>query len=490
MTSLQQNRLQRAQRRTERALAAAHGLAPTMLQGCQLWLRSDPITGYLWTAAAGTGQAANGNEVLHWTDRSGNGRNVSHASLGPDLINDQATTQPNGKPTLQFVAATAERLDAAAAAPWAFLHDGTGCTGFVVYKQTSENVGVLLDSGGYAGGSNTGLMLYADDSSTKEGHLLLVVGKGSNIVNMDNHGTAGSDAYPAGSYHIARFSFITGGSPYGAQLFGDGCFAVGANASAAPSTAAPTGALRMGLDIDGVSANALALDGNIAEVILFNRVLSLAETRRVEAYLSLVWTVPVGNVAILGDSILAGTNVTRIPATVIANRLGPMWRATNFAVSGARVATGSPQVQTGQWNSTAGAIRRGYNFMVAMAGVNDLRNSATGAATYAQLVTMYDQILTDPNNRLIACTVTPWKNGSTWSAANEAQRIILNDLIKGYCQTHQDSHYLDLANVLRDPMDAEQIWDAYSFDDLHLNQAGSDVMANAIADKCQAIGLE
>jgi len=470
-------------------VAGANAFVPTSLTGCQLWLRTDPITGYLFTAAAGTGQAANGNEVLHWADRSGNARNVTDASQGPDLLNDLAPTSPNGKPTLTFVAATVEKL-AAASATWAkFLHDGTGCTGFVVYKQTDENVGVLLDSGGYAGGANTGLMLYADDSSTKEGHLVLAVGKGSNIVNMDNHATAGSNAYPAAAWHIARFSFKTGDLPYAAQLFGDGCYCTGAEPSAAPATGDPTGGLRIGLDIDGVSGNALAFDGSVAEVLLFNRVLTTLECRQVENYLSLSWLVPVGNVGVMGDSILAGTDVTRIPATVIANRLGALWRCTNFATSGARVSTGSPQVQTGQWAAASGAKRRGYNFHVVCCGVNDLRNSQSGATTYGQLVTLFDEILTDPNNRLVCCTVMPWKGGSTWSAPNEAQRLILNTSIRGFAAANANTYLVDLAAVMADPADAESLWAPYSLDNLHPTQAGSDAMSLAIADKLLAVGL-
>lgn len=472
-----------------RSIAAANSFLPSDLSGLQLWLESSPIAGYLFTATGGTGQAAHGNAVAHWKDRSSNARNVTEVTAKPALANTLAPTQPNGRATLTFTAASAHRLAAAAAAPWKFLHDGTGCTGFVVYKQTNENIGVLLDSGGYPGGSNTGLMLYADDSSTTEGRLALAIGKGSNIVNLSGP-VAASNSFPAAVWHIARFSYIESGTPAEALLFGDGCFYISGNTSAAPSSSNPTAALRIGLDIDGVSSNVLALDGSVAAVILYNRVLTTAESRQVESYLSLGWTVPIGNVAVLGDSIMAGTDVTRIPATAIANRLGPLWRASNFAVSGARVATGSPQVSSSQWSDTGvGARRRGYNVIVLLAGVNDLDNDYGAAATYADLANLYNDVLAEPNSRLVVCTVMPWKGNSAWTSGREAQRITLNGSIRAFAAANANTHLVDLAAVMADPADAEAMWAPYVLDYLHPNQAGSDALAAAVADKLLAVGL-
>ena len=154
---------------------------------------------------------------------------------------------------------------------------------------------------------------------------------------------------------VIRYSYLEGRSPNECQLFGDGCFHIGGDSSGAPSASDPFAALRVGLDVDATSA--FALGGSMAAVILYNRVLTATECRQVENYLSLGWTVPVGNVALLGDSILAGSSVARTPATVLANRLGPLWRTTNFAVSGAFIDTGgATNVNNGQWlHTTVGA---------------------------------------------------------------------------------------------------------------------------------------
>ena len=466
------------------------GLAsPADVNGLQLWLRSDPISG-LFTDAALTTAAADTDEVLGWEDQSGNGRHVTDAAAGPHLADTALPAQPNGRATLDFVAATVEKLAAAAAAPYKFLHDGSGCTGFVAYKQTDENIGVLLDTGGYGGASGTGVMLYGDDSSTTEGRLALVVQKGTGtpIVNLLAGATV--NGYPAGAWHIARFSYIEGGAPTEAQLFGDGCFHVGANSGAAPSASDPSGPLTIGLDIDGVLTNALAFDGSIAEVILFNRVLAQAESRQIENYLSVRWGVAVGNVALLGDSIIAGSAVTRIPATVVANRLGPMWRATNFGVSGARIDNGGTDVNDAQWlHTTAGARRRGYNFIVVAAGINDVRNDQSAATNLAELETIYNSVLADPNNRLVCCTLTPFKGDSAYNADREVERLATNVGIRRYAVEHGVG-VVDLATLLADPADAAAMHPLLTLDNLHPNQAGSDLMATAIADKLLGVGLD
>jgi lysophospholipase L1-like esterase len=472
-------------------IANAAAFLPSDLSGLQLWLETSPRVGYLFTDVGGTVQAVDTNAVAHWKDHSVNGRNLTEATTKPVLADPVDTSQPNSRPTLRFTAASAQKMAAAAAAPWKFLHDGTGCTGFVCYKQTNENVGVLLDTGGYGVGSNTGLMLYADDSGAAEGRIALVINKGTGtpIINLATV-VAGANAYPIATWHVLRFSYIESGTPAEALLFGDGCFHLSADSAAAPSASNPTGALQVGLDINGVASNALAFDGDMAAVILYNRVLSLAECRQVENYLSLGWTVPVGNVAVLGDSILAGSAVTRIPATVLANRLGPLWRATNFAVGGARVATGSPQVSS-QWSSTtAGAKRRGYNFIVLLAGINDIDNDYGAAATYADLAAIYDDVLADYGNRLICCTVTPWKGNSQYSAGREVERLALNESIRAYVAAHSNAYLVELAGIAADPADPEAMWAPYaSADHLHPSQAGSDAMAAAIADKLLAVGL-
>ena len=370
--------------------------------------------------------------------------------------------------------------------PWPFLHNGVGCTAFIVFKAADEDLGLLLDTGGLHSGG-VGCSLYYDDSGATEGRIQAVVRNGgSTIINIAG-ATAAANAYPAATWHILRYSYLEGRTNE-AQLFGNGCFHIGGDSSGAPSAANPFAALRVGLDVDATAG--FGLGGSIGAVILYNRILTDAECRQVENYLSLEFLVPVGNVAVMGDSILAGFNVSRIPATTLASRLGPMWRATNFAVSGSFI-DNATDVMDAQWlHTTAGVRRRGYNWMVVMVGINDLKNLASSAATaFALLQTLYASILADPNNRLVVCTLTPFKGDSGYTVGIEAERIALNNLIRGYATTTANTYLVDTAAVLADPADPESIWAPYLFDYLHPNQAGTDAMAAAIGDKLLAIGL-
>ena len=151
---------------------------------------------------------------------------------------------------------------------------------------------------------------------------------------------------------------------------------------------------------------------------------------------------------------------------------------------------GSPDVNDEQWlHGTVGARQRRFNFIVVNVGINDIRNDYSAANAFTDLQTIYNSVLADRDNRLIACTVTPFKGDSGDTAGREAERIALNTSIRGFVAANANSYLVDLATILADPVDPQQYWPAYDLDRLHPNQAGADAMAAAVADKLLAVGV-
>jgi GDSL-like Lipase/Acylhydrolase family len=258
---------------------------------------------------------------------------------------------------------------------------------------------------------------------------------GTQILNIAAASTV--NAYPAAQWHCACYTYSEADSAK-VNVYGDGCFYISGNPSGAPSASDPAGPLRVGLDVD--LTGAFALGGSVAAVVLYNRVLSASERRQVQNYLAARYGWPVGNVACLGDSITQGTNVARPYPTSLASRLGAMWRVQNFGANGARIDVGGTDVNDAQWlHSTAGARRRAFNFIVVNVGINDIRNDYSAANCYTDLQTIYNSVLADPDNRLIACTVTPFKGDTAYTAGREAERITLNDSIRGFVAANANS---------------------------------------------------
>ena len=232
------------------------------------------------------------------------------------------------------------------------------------------------------------------------------------------------------------------------------------------------------------------MGGSVAAVVLYNRVLSASERRQVQNYLAARYGWAVGNVACLGDSITQGTNIARPYPTSLASRLGAMWRVQNFGANGARIDVGGTDVNDVQWlHSTAGARRRAFNFIVVNVGINDIRNDYTATSAYADLQTIYNSVLADPDNRLIACTVTPFKGDSGFTAGRKAERVALNNSIRSFVAANANSYLVDLATILSDPVDRQQYWPVYDLDHLHPNQIGADAIAAAVADRVMTVGL-
>src|SRR5690606_5239867 len=65
------------------------------------------------------------------------------------------------------IGANDDRLSAATAADWKFLHDGTGATVFFIAQPGTEVNNCFFSTGGFS--THTGLTFFLDDSGSSEG---------------------------------------------------------------------------------------------------------------------------------------------------------------------------------------------------------------------------------------------------------------------------------------------------------------------------------
>ena len=117
--------------------------------------RTSPISGYdVWldAADASTFTYSSGTVVSRWTDKSANGYQFEPAST--TMAPSRSGTQ-NSKSTVVFDGTNDGLAAVGSTSNWKFLHDGTICTVFVIYKvtkaiSTSSYDFALLDTTKYA----------------------------------------------------------------------------------------------------------------------------------------------------------------------------------------------------------------------------------------------------------------------------------------------------------------------------------------------------
>ncbi len=117
--------------------------------------RTSPVSGYaVWldAADASTFTYSSGTVVSRWTDKSANGYQFepSTSSMAPSRSGTQ-----NSKSTVVFDGTNDGLTAVGSTSNWKFLHDGTACTVFIVYKYTrtlttTNDQYALLDTTKYA----------------------------------------------------------------------------------------------------------------------------------------------------------------------------------------------------------------------------------------------------------------------------------------------------------------------------------------------------
>src|SRR5690606_33429828 len=222
---------------------------PLSVPDLALWLRADD--GLYQDAAKTTPATAEGHPVGAWEDRSGHGRDVTQATAAarPTLRLGVA----GGEPAVRFDGVDDELRGSDSITPR---------TVFAVVKMNAENVCVLGRSGSHFYGwftqrGNPSRLQIRDGSATPEDDL--------------------STAYAVGQWDIFAGTMAGSGARSALHVSGE---RRDSSALQVPSG----GRLILGARQD--PDNRLFLDGDIAELVVYDRVLTAEEIRTLELYLA------------------------------------------------------------------------------------------------------------------------------------------------------------------------------------------------------------
>jgi lysophospholipase L1-like esterase len=122
----------------------------------------------------------------------------------------------------------------------------------------------------------------------------------------------------------------------------------------------------------------------------------------------------------------------------------------------------------------------GARYLIVFEGVNDIGSGSSSMVTATNLINAYAQFAQKAharNIRAYGATITPFGGSGYYSALHEAERQFVNAWVR--TNTVFDG-VIDFDAAVRDPSNHENLLPAYSSDNLHLNPAGYQAMADAI----------
>ena len=231
-----------------------------------------------WYCASYESGLGDTDPVSTFHDLSGKGRHLVQAGAA------RPTYKASGigaKPSILF--SGTQRLVAATAADWKFLHDGTGMTILAVAQTTgaAPNADMtMLDTGGLSS-TLTGFAFYLTDAGAPVARATLYIQRG--VANESTYfGPTVDNSAATATPHIWSSRFLYQANGADAELSIDGTVVTLGEAGFAPSTAAPSGALTLGSSHTATAGWV----GQISELIMYNRRLTDAELATVLAYLS------------------------------------------------------------------------------------------------------------------------------------------------------------------------------------------------------------
>lgn len=233
--------------------AAAAAFLPTSLSGLTAWLRAD------------LGVTHSGNAVSLWADQSGNGRDFAQG-VGASRPTLQATGGPNGTACVDFDGTNDLLTNGALSG---FIAAGA-YTLFVVFRADAISTGAgdatAYDNDGPIGDSSANFGLFVRNAPSDQ----------AVAYNWDGSSDVVALSCATATWHAAEQRHESG-TLY-ARLHG-----TAEGSAASGNTMALTSNVRLGTVY--ATANQY-FDGQIAEVVVYNRALSLSERQQVRAYLT------------------------------------------------------------------------------------------------------------------------------------------------------------------------------------------------------------
>lgn len=247
----------------------------------------------LWLDASDTSTITSSGspaKVSQWNDKSGNGRNVTQPT-GTAQPGTGSTTQ-NGLNVLTFDGNDA--LDAATAADWKFLHDGTNYIVAAVVKWgnvASPKALYPLLSTFNSDLARVGMWVGIDDRAARTKRLRHVVGNGSGTASVGNESADNATSTNAATVFSLLSDPDNATAASRSSMFNNGGSAIANNTlTTAVSTSNPQNFLTIGV-IPAVPT-AYALVGFIAEIVIVSGA-NATEANRVALrdYLNAKWAV-------------------------------------------------------------------------------------------------------------------------------------------------------------------------------------------------------
>ena len=267
---------------------------PGLSGNLKTWLdANDPSTIFDDGNNPATSGSFDGN-VAQWQDKSGNAKHVTQGSASGEPAYATGGFGATNRASVRFDGSN-DSLQAAVAGDWTFMNDGSDFTVFVMSRLNSDHssgagIGNILSTKG--GSSTIGFGMESDDRNVSWAPFV-------NAMRVQiTRGTTGTprqaimvetanNSLPVGVANMVNVRHEAGVA--GNDLV------VGINRSSAfgaePVQPFNTGAPQTPLLLSTPSSS-ITLDGNIAEVIIYDRALSTAEIGGVEEYLALKYVPP------------------------------------------------------------------------------------------------------------------------------------------------------------------------------------------------------
>jgi lysophospholipase L1-like esterase len=193
-------------------------------------------------------------------------------------------------------------------------------------------------------------------------------------------------------------------------------------------------------------------------------------------------------VAALGDSITGNAADQFGPSSypeLLETGLGGTAKVRNFGLGG--------DTAVGAASRYASTIRgRGWNIVVIEICTNDFTAGATGAACWATVEALADDILEESGTRLILSTVMPRAGSVNYDATMQDNIDDFNLSVVAYVAAKALTHpgrvrLADLHLATRDPSAPDELLPAYDYGDhLHPNAAGLQAIADTVLAAIQS----
>ncbi|MEU9761175.1 SGNH/GDSL hydrolase family protein [Streptomyces sp. NPDC047987] len=187
-------------------------------------------------------------------------------------------------------------------------------------------------------------------------------------------------------------------------------------------------------------------------------------------------TTATGTIAVIGDSLTAGTGSTldtnsRWP-DVLADRLRGRYGVVNAGIAGNRVLRDGTGIRAGARFDRDALDIAGVRTVVVALGINDVQKhpQETDPRRIADALRSLTLRAHARGLRVVGATLMPYEGYRTWSPARDAVRERVNELIRA---GGVFDSVIDFDAVTRDPHRPARLLPAYdSGDHLHLNDAG------------------